>query len=69
MILSIVKLEKGHYEIIWFLLLIKYKIILVLEGNIAIHYAVIIIKKVFDFESNTELKYVQLYIWHNNWDR
>ena len=45
MILSIVKLEKGHYKIIWFLLLIKYKIILVLEGNIAIHYAIIIIKK------------------------
>ena len=26
-------------------------------------------KKMLDFEYNTELKYVQLYIWHNNWDR
>ena len=69
MILSIVKLENGHYEIIWVLLLININNIVVVVYNITIQYVILILKKVFDFEYNTELKYVQLYIRLDNWDR
>ena len=69
MILSIVKLENGHYEIIWVLLLININNIVVVVYNITIQYVILILKKGFDFEYNTELKYVQLYIRLDNWDR
>ena len=45
MILSIVKLENGHYEIIWVLLLININNIVVVVYNITIQYVILIFKK------------------------